>query len=41
MTTAHVTRTVRQQIEYRPGISGWFDITRELFNRVAGIVARS
>lgn len=35
MGTVPVTRTVRQQIEYRPGISGWFDITRELFNQVA------
>lgn len=35
MGTAHATRTVCQQIEYRPGISEWFGTTQELFNRVA------
>ena len=35
MGTAHATRTVRQQIEYRPGISEWFGATQKLYNRVA------
>lgn len=31
---ASATKTIRQKIEHRPGISEWFETTQELFNRV-------
>jgi putative transposase len=32
--SATATKTVRQQLAYRPGVSEWFASTRELFNQV-------
>lgn len=32
--TTSATKTIRQQLAYRPGISEWFASTHELFNRV-------
>ena len=31
---ATATKTIRQKLEYRPGISEWFASTQDLFNRV-------
>jgi transposase len=32
---SHVSKTIRQQLGYRPEIAGWFEETQALFNRVA------
>jgi len=31
---SHATKTIRQQLNYRPEIAGWFDETKTLFNQV-------
>ncbi len=33
---ASATKTIRQKIEYRPGISEWFETTQALFNNLVG-----
>jgi hypothetical protein len=35
MNTAQATKTLRQPLEHRPGVSEWFGTTQVLFNRVA------
>ena len=32
---SRVSKTIRQQLDYRPEIAGWFEETQSLFNRVA------
>jgi IS605 OrfB family transposase len=35
MPQAHATKTIRQPLEHRPGVSAWFATTQALFNQVA------
>jgi putative transposase len=35
MSQAHATKTLRQPLEHRPGVSEWFGTTQTLFNQVA------
>ncbi len=35
MGQAHATKTLRQPLEHRPGVSEWFATTAALFNEVA------
>ena len=35
MSQAHATKTLRQPLEHRPGVSEWLGTTQTLFNQVA------
>ncbi len=36
MAPIQATKSIRQQLSYRPGISDWFASTQDLYNRVVG-----